>query len=270
MASHRSVSRETVRIAVINQKGGVGKTTSAVSIAHGLALLGRRTLLIDFDSQANATISLAAEPASEPSAVSLLRDGAIPPAAPSPYPNLDYYAGTPELLKAEFELMNRGADRDKALAHSLKRLPPHYEFVILDSPPSLGLLTLNILIAVQHIIVPVQSEYLALEGVASLLRTVEEIKAQHNPALNTLGVLVTMADMRTNLAQAVDSGLRETLDDKVFETIIPRNVRVSEAPSARMTIFAYDRWSNGARAYEAVVGEILERVEKNQRKGVRR
>ncbi len=270
MASLKNVSRETVRIAVINQKGGVGKTTTAVSLAHGLAMQGRRTLLVDFDSQANATISLAAEPASEPSATSLLADGPIPPPAPSPYPDLHYYAGTPELLRAEFELMGRGADRDTVLQRNLRKVPPHYDFLILDSPPSLGLLTLNILIAVQHIIVPVQSEYLALEGVASLLRTVEEIKARHNPSLNTLGVLVTMADMRTNLAQAVDAGLRETLEDKVFETVIPRNIRLSEAPSARKTIFAYDRWSNGARAYEAVTSEVLERIERSQRKGARR
>lgn len=258
-----NVSRETIVTALINQKGGVGKTTTAVNLAHGLAQRGHRTLLIDFDPQANATMSLGITVAESPTAHELLNaspaEPLLPP-HPTAYPNLFLYAGTPELVRDELALANRGADGNRLLRDTIRTHAATFSHVVIDAPPSLGMLSINVLIAANNIVVPVQAEYLALEGLANLRNTVEQIRADHNPHLRILGFLMTMVDMRTNLSQTIVQGLRASLGDLVLETTIPRTVRLSECTSLRRTIFDYDRWGTGGRAYDALADEYLRRV----------
>lgn len=259
------VSRETPpprRIAVINQKGGVGKTTTAVNLSHGLALLGRKVLLIDLDPQGNATTAIGVEKyTTNPSSYEILfSNGTIPKWTPTLYPNLDIYPANISLVRAELDLVRLQDKRDTTLRDSLANSAFPHDVVIIDAPPSLGLLTLNILIACDYVLVPVQCEYLALEGLTMLLETLEEIRSSHNPDLTLLGCVLTMVDLRTNLSQQVIKDMRTHLGEQVMRTLIPRTVRLSECPSHGKTIFEYERWGPGARAYESLSREVDERL----------
>ncbi len=271
--SPKNVSRETNSsasppgqahiIAVINQKGGVGKTTSAVNLASDLASRDYRTLLIDLDPQGNAATSLGVDRFAEnvKSSEELLfhpDDQREPFRIGHKQPDL--IPGHVGLIRADIDLYAKGEQRDFVLRKSLEPLKSAYDFIIIDSPPSLGILTLNILIAANWVVIPIQCEYLALEGLSMLLDTLGELTKTHNPALKILGCLVTMTDLRTNLSQQVVADVRTHLGNQVFETMIPRTIRLSECPSHGKTIFQYDRWGAGARSYEALTNEVLQRL----------
>lgn len=258
------VSRETIhkpRLAVINQKGGVGKTTTAVNLAHGFALRGKRVLLLDLDPQGNATTALGVEKyTTSDSSYDLLFSGEPTRWTATSYENLDIYPANISLIRAELDLLNL-ENRDTALRDALSKTTFPHEIIIFDAPPSLGILTLNLLIAADYILVPVQCEFLALEGLTMLLDTLQEIRREHNPTLELMGCLLTMVDLRTNLAQSVIRDMRNHLGDQVLKTLIPRTIRLSECPSHGKTIFEYERWGAGGRAYESLTDEVLARLE---------
>ena len=267
-----SVSRETanapLRIAVINQKGGVGKTTTAVNLSHGLALAGRKVLLFDLDPQGNATTAVGVEKyTTNPSSYDFLIPGQEK-AAPTPtqYPNLDLFPANISLVRAEMELLQLNDQRNTVLKRNLEKRAFGHDLIIFDAPPSLGLLTLNILLASDYVIVPVQCEYLALEGLTMLLETIEQI----NPSLELLGCVLTMVDLRTDLSQEIIKDMRTHFGNKVLKTLIPRTVRLAECPSHGKTIFDYERWGAGARAYDSLSKEVITRLKNVQRKGSRR
>ena len=244
--------------AVANQKGGVGKTTTAVNLAACLAEAGERALVIDLDPQANATSGLG-ERANGTSSYDLL-DGAPfgDLVKPTRFENLWLIPPKPDLAGAAVELARRD-DGEHYLAESLAGAGDGYSFVFLDCPPSLGPLTVNALGAADRVLVPVQAEYYALEGLSQLLRSVDIIKARLNPRLGIAGVLLTMVDARTRLSSDVDAELRRHLGELVFKTTVPRSVRLAEAPSHGLPAIAYDRTSAGAEAYWKVAMELVER-----------
>ena len=264
----RSVSRETdfpqAKIAIINQKGGVGKTTTAVNLAHGLALSGKKTLVFDLDPQGNATTALGVDKFTEaPSSYDFLmgEGDSRGECSPTRNENVFLYPANISLVRAEMELHDRGAERNFTLRHSLAAQALPHEVILFDAPPSLGLLTMNILMAADFVIIPVQCEFLALEGLSMLLDTIEEVKKVQNRKLVMLGCALTMVDLRTNLSQQVIRDMRNHLGKKVFKTLIPRTIRLSESPSHGKTIFEYERWGAGARAYEALSQEVLGRLQ---------
>ncbi|HEU4914860.1 MAG TPA: ParA family protein [Candidatus Saccharimonadales bacterium] len=247
-------------IAVINQKGGVGKTTTAVSLAAQLASSGVSVLLVDLDPQGNATSGLGL-PKEEltPTSYELLfghvtLDQAVRPAN---RPGLFVLPANANLAAAEVELVSE-QNREFALRQAMQ--VGTFDFVIIDCPPALGLLTINALTAADQILIPVQSEYYALEGLGQLLNTVQRVRQGLNPSLDLLGVVLTMYDKRTSLSEQVQDELRNHFGDKLFKTVIPRNVRLAEAPSFGKTIFEHDRWSKGARAYKQFAKEVAKRV----------
>lgn len=248
-------------IAVTNQKGGVGKTTTAVNVAYYLAKAGKTVLLVDLDPQGNATSGLGIEKQELETTVSdaltggkLLRHVIVP----TEHKNLYLAPSTPHLANTEVEMAN--------MQHKFTRLKQalattdDYDIIVIDSPPSLSLLTVNGLIAAKYVLLPVQAEFYALEGLGQLLETMKLVRKSMNPTLDLIGVLPTMMDSRTTLSAQVYQEIKKHFPGKVFDHTIPRNIRLAEAPSHGLPVGAYDRWSKGARAYKAVTKELLERI----------
>jgi len=251
-------------VAVANQKGGVGKTTTAISLGATLAAYERTTLLVDLDPQSNCSSGLGFGGSSSGlTSYDLILGGTTVEAAaqPTDFPHLTIIRATPDLAGAEVELVGM-VGREFRLRDALsgEQTDP-YDFVLVDCPPSLGLLTLNALAAADGLLVPIQCEYFAMEGVSMLMSTVDEVRRFLNPGLTIDGVLLTMYDERTNLAQQVADEVRGVFGDLVFETLVPRNVRLAEAPSFGRPIHAYDLRSRGSQAYLELGREYLQRRE---------
>lgn len=248
-------------IAIANQKGGVGKTTTAINLATGLAAAGKRVLLIDLDPQGNASTGLGVDRAAREwtSYDLLLGEATINEAAlPTRIPNLTVIPSTVDLSGAEIELVGVDA-RMHRLSKTLDADRSH-DFVIIDCPPSLGLLTLNALVAAESVIVPLQCEFFALEGLTQLLQTVDRVREKFNARLDILGVVLTMFDRRNRLSEQVAADVRACLGATVFETVVPRNVRLSEAPSHGLPALLYDHRCPGSEAYIALARELLDRL----------
>jgi chromosome partitioning protein len=253
-----------IRIAVANQKGGVGKTTTAINLATALAATGWRVLLIDLDPQGNASTGLGIGHAlRERSSYDVLTGGATLEEAvvPTKVPRLDLVPATVDLSGAEIELVAL-EERTHRLDSAVDRAASRWDVCLIDCPPSLGLLTINALVAAQSILVPLQTEFFALEGLSQLLQTIERIRARFNPELSILGVALTMFDRRNNLSSQVADDVRACLGKVVFETVIPRNVRLSEAPSHGIPALIYDHRCPGSEAYIALARELIGRLPK--------
>ena len=246
-------------VAVINQKGGVGKTTTAVNLAACLAYKGKKVLVVDSDPQGNATSGLGISKDSiEFSLYDCLADGSKTKDAviKSACRGLSVIPSLPELSAAEIELASQDK-REYFVKEALKDVVDNYDFIIIDSPPALGMLTINIMTAADSILIPIQCEYYALEGLSQLINSVKNIKKSLNTDLEIEGICATMYDSRTNLSQQVLEEVKKHFPDKVFKTPIPRNVRLSEAPSYGQPIIKYDITSKGAEAYFALAREII-------------
>jgi chromosome partitioning protein len=248
-------------ICVVNQKGGVGKTATAVNLAAALAMSGKKTLLIDFDPQGNATSGVGANRQDFQNSIYHLLIDQLDPAGlilTTDIPLLNIIPADMDLVGADIELVSM-AQREKVLKKKIEPLIPEFDFIFLDCPPSLGLLTVNALTAAQAVIVPTQCEYYALEGLGNLLTTIQMVQRDLNPALYVEGILLTMFDSRNNLSSQVETEVRTHLKELVFRTVIPRNVRISESPSHGLPVVLYDEHSKGAQSYQELARELLER-----------
>ena len=257
------MTQGTKVIAIANQKGGVAKTTTAINLAAALAMAKQRVLLVDMDPQANLTSGVGQKGQASPA-------GTIYDALTAPTPDahayiiptgVDYLSLIPadrELTGAEIELVALPG-REQRLRRLLDGLRDEFDIIFIDSPPSLGLLTLNALVAADNVLVPLNAEYFALEGIAELLSTIDRVRTAFNPTLAIEGVLMTMHDERTNLSQQVSANIREHFGDLVYRTVIPRNIRLGEAPSHGVPVILYDARSKGAEAYVTLAHEFMAR-----------
>ena len=248
-------------LAISNQKGGVGKTTTAVNLATAMAAVNKRVLVIDMDPQGNASTSLGIDHKHRNINIyhvltgEATLDAAITPTA---IPNLSVITSGVDLAAAEIELIDL-ENRQARLKEALVNQVLGWDFILIDCPPSLGLMTLKALVAADAVMVPLQAEFLALEGISHLVRTIERVKKSFNPTLEIQGIVLTMVDKRNNLSEMVESDVREFFGAKVYTTTIPRNVRISEAPSHGKPVLIYDLASKGSRAYLDLAGEVLKR-----------
>jgi chromosome partitioning protein len=248
-------------IAVLNQKGGVGKTTTVINLAAYLSKQGKSVMVVDFDPQGNATSGLGLDKqALKQSIYDVLFDGAKleEVITNTDRKNLSILPAEPRLANAEVDLVEQPS-RESKLAGVIADL--EYDYILIDCPPSLGLLTINALVASDWLLVPVQAEYYALEGLSQLLQVVQSVKEGLNPDLNLLGVVVTMFDARNSLSGQVKDELSNYFGEAMFKSVIPRNVRLAEAPSYGRTILEHDKWSKGARAYKQLTREVMARAE---------
>lgn len=250
-------------VAITNQKGGVGKTTTAINLGAALAAKGQKVLIVDIDPQGNASTGLGIEPAARKLTTydMLLEDAPLRDVVvESEIENLFIAPATTDLSSTDVELVDQG-NRVFLLKESLHgKDAQRYDYILIDCPPSLSLLTVNALVASDAVLVPLQSEFFALEGLSQLMLTIRDVRETANPGLRIDGVVLTMHDARNNLCRQVEEDARQTLGDLVFQTRIPRNVRVSEAPSYAMSVLDYDPASKGSQAYMALAEEMLARV----------
>jgi len=246
-------------LAITNQKGGVGKTTTAVNLSTSMALHKRKTLLIDIDPQGNASTGMGLDKSKVKRCiydVLINQDSIKEIILPTQLKNLDILPSTIQLAGAEIELVNY-ISRENKLKHAIKSIKNDYNYIIIDCPPSLGLLTLNSLTAADAVIIPIQCEYYALEGIGQLLNTINLVRENLNSSLEIEGILLTMYDSRTNLSRDVVKEVKKYFKGKIFKAVVPRNVRVSEAPSYGKPVVLYDAKSKGAKAYKKLAREVI-------------
>jgi chromosome partitioning protein len=249
-------------IAIANQKGGVGKTTTAINLSAALAMSDKKVLLIDLDPQANSSLTFIDHASIDHSIYEMLIDSEVDGAdftKPTSLPGLDILPSTISLAKLEGKLLGE-FDAPFRLKDRIDKLIKKYDYIIIDTPPTLGLITVNALVASDYLIVPIQPSYFALEGTDDLLETVEKVRARPNPNLQVLGVLITLLDKRTTLAKDIQDQIRQVFGDKVFRTVISKSVRLEESPAYKECIFTFAPSSSGASEYSSLCEEVINRV----------
>ena len=256
------LNQRTIIIAIANQKGGVGKTTTAINLSAALARAGKKVLLVDLDPQANSSLTFLAQDAIELSIYELLTDAEVERESvirATSLPGLDILPSRISLAKFESKLIGE-FDAPFRLKDRMDGLANSYEYIIVDTPPTLGLITVNALVASDYVLVPIQPSYFALEGTDDLLDTVEKVRARPNPNLQVLGVLITLLDKRTTLAKDIHEQIRQVFGDKVFETVISKSIRLEESPAYKESIFTFAPTSTGAVEYASLCAEVMRRV----------